>query len=160
SLTAGYNGAWTIQVIDSTHFTYTDTNQGASSLTPVNNQGAADVTVSPSTVTTLADGSVTISGKQFAAEAIRGVAYAPVAPTAAVLSASATTVPPGTPVTLTATLTNPQVTPTGTVTFIDQNTGSVLGQGTITTTVGVTRATFTATLIGNHLISAYYAGGG
>jgi hypothetical protein len=160
ALTAGYNGAWSIHVIDSTHFTYNDTNTGASSLTPVNNQGAADATVSPNIITTLADGSVTIGGSTKAAEGLRGVAYAPVAPTGVVLSASATTVSPGTPVTFTATLSNPQVTPTGNVTFIDQNTGTILGQGTISTTGGVTKASFTATLVGNHLVSAYYAGGG
>jgi hypothetical protein len=161
ALTSGYNGTWTITVIDSTHFTYTDTN--ASNLATVNNQGATDVAVSPNIVATLADGSVTIGSSTFAAQGIRGAAFAPVAPTTINLTvngASSVTVPPGTAVTFVATLNNPQVTPTGVVTFIDQNTSTVLGQGTITTIGGVTSATFSTTLVGDHFVTAYFAGGG
>ena len=167
TLNAGYNGAWQVTVLSSTQFTYNDTNTGASGLATVTNQGGADVTVSPTTLVTLADGTFTDTNagtsnfnKQFALEGFRGVAYAPVAPTSVVLSSSAATVPPGAQVTLTAKLTNSQITPTGTVTFIDQNTNTVLGQGTISTTGGVTSATLTTTLVGNHFISAYFAGGG
>jgi hypothetical protein len=162
-LTDGYNGAWTVTVIDSTHFTYTDTNAHGSGLGTVTNQGAADVAVSPATVAKLADGTVTIGGSDYAAQGIRGVALAPVAPTAVTLTvngSSMVTVPPGTPVTFVATLSNSQVTPTGVATFIDQNTNTVLGQATITTMGGVTSATFTTTLVGNHRVNAYFPGGG
>jgi hypothetical protein len=159
----GYNGTWNITVLDSTHFTYTDTNAHGTGLSEVDSQGAADVAVTPSIATSLADGSVTIAGSTYAAEGLRGVAFAPVAPTLvdlAVNGSSSTTVSPGTPVTFVATLSNAQVTPTGVVTFIDQNTNTVLGQGTITTVNGVTSATLTTTLVGNHLVSAYFSGGG
>jgi hypothetical protein len=161
ALTQGYNGSWTVTVIDSTHFTYTDTH--ASNLATVNNQGAADVAVSPTVVASLADGSVTIGASTFAAQGIRGVSFAPVAQTQIVLTvngASSTTVPPGTSVNFFATLTTPQVTPTGVVTFIDQNTNTVLGQGTITTIGGVSSASFSTTLVGDHFVTAYFAGGG
>jgi Bacterial Ig-like domain (group 3) len=159
----GYNGRWTITVLDSTHFTYTDTNAQGTGLATVTNQGAADVAVSPTIAATLADGSVTINGSTYAAQGIRGVAFAPVAPTIvnlAVNGSPSTTVSPGTPITFVATLNNSQVTPTGVVTFIDQSTNTVLGQGTISTTGGITSATFTTTLVGNHLVTAYFAGGG
>jgi hypothetical protein len=156
ALTSGYNGSWTVTVIDSTHFTYTDTN--ASGLATVVNQGAADAAVSPAIVATLADGTTVASdGHAYAAQGIRGVAFAPVAPTSVGLTFSPDNPePPGTPVTFTATLTNAQVTPTGMVTFIDQNTGTVLGQAPIQSG----SATFTTVLVGNHYVSAYYAGGG
>jgi Ca2+-binding RTX toxin-like protein len=50
-------------------------------------------------------------------------------------------------------------TPTGTVTFMDGKT--VLGTGTLTTTNGVTTATFSTTklAVGSHAITAVYAGG-
>jgi hypothetical protein len=159
----GYNGSWNITVLDPTHFTYTNTNAHGIGLAEVDNQGAADVAVFPSKVAYLADGSVTISGSTYAAQGIRGAAFAPVAPTVvslAVNGSSSTTVSPGTPVTFVATLNNAQVTPTGLVTFIDQNTHTVLGQGTIITVNGVTLASLTTTLVGNHLVSAYFAGGG
>ena len=162
-VTDGYNGTWNITVLDSTHFTYTDTNANGSGLATVTNQGAADVAITPTTVATLANGSVTIGGSTYAAQGIRGIAFAPVAPTIvnlAVNGSTSTTVSPGTPVTFVATLNNAQVTPTGEVTFIDQNTDTVLGQGAISTTGGVTSASFTTTLVGNHLVTAYFAGGG
>jgi hypothetical protein len=159
----GYNGSWQINVLDSTHFTYTDTNPSGSGLGTVTNQGAADVAVSPTIVATLADGSTMIGVDSFAAQGIRGVAFAPAAPTAIGLTVdggSSTTVPPGTAVTFVATLDNPQVTPAGLVTFIDQNTNTVLGQAPIVTMNGVTSATFVDTLVGNHFVTAYFAGGG
>ncbi len=169
AITSGYNGTWTIHVIDSTHFTYSDTNSGASSLSQVNNQGAADVIVNPNTIATLPGGSVTIAGKTFADVGLRGVSFAPVAATNVSLKVNgggSATVSPGTNVTFTATLTNAQVGAAGlngdTVTFIDQNTMTVIGQATISTTGGVTTASFTTTtpLVGNHVVSAYFAGGG
>src|SRR5262249_21335594 len=109
-VTDGYNGTWTITVLDSTHFTYVDTNAHGTDLAPVDGQGAANVAVSPTIVATLADGSVTIGGNTYAAQGIRGLAFAPVAPTVvslAVSGSSDTTVAPGTPVTFVATLSNP-----------------------------------------------------
>jgi hypothetical protein len=161
--TSGYNGSWHITVLDPTHFTYTDTNPDGSNLATVNNQGAADVAVSSSTIAHLADGSVVIGTGMFAAQGLRGVSFAPVAPTSISLTAngaSKTIVPPGTPVTFVATLTNAQVTPTGVVSFIDLNTNTVVGQGTITTIGGVTSASLTTTLVGNHQVTAYFPGGG
>lgn len=162
-LTDGYNGSWTVNVTSATTFTYTDTNQHGTGLATVTDQGAADVPVTPSTVVTLKNGSVTIGSNTFAAQGLRGVSFAPAAPTFIGLTAngdSSTTVPPGTPVTFVATLSNKQVVPTGLVTFIDQNTNTVLGQAPITTVNGVTSATFVATLVGNHRVTAYFAGGG
>ncbi len=162
-VTDGYNGSWTITVVDATHFTYRDTNPHGTNLATVANQGAADVALTPTTVATLADGSVTIGSKSYAARGLRGLAFAPVSPTVVSLTANGathTTVPPGTPVTFVATLSNPQVTPTGVITFIDQNTNTVLGQAPITSMNGVTSATFTATLVGSHRVTAYFPGGG
>jgi hypothetical protein len=131
-VTDGYNGTWVIHVIDSTHFTYTDTNTHGTGLADATGQGAADAAVNPTTILTLADGSVTIGANDFAAQGLRGVAFAPVAPTTNTLTFSpANPETPGTQVAFTATLTNTQVTPTGVVTFIDRNTNTVLGQGTI-----------------------------
>jgi hypothetical protein len=167
ALTNGYNGSWVIHVIDSTHFTYTDSNAGATTLATVTNQGSADVALvgannnAPATIITQANGSLTIGGNNYATIGLRGIAFAPVAPTAVNLTFSPPNPEnPGTAVTFTATLTNPEVTPTGVVSFLDLNTGTVLGSGTISTTAGVTTAQFTTTLVGNHFISAYFAGGG
>jgi hypothetical protein len=161
AISSGYNGVWQITVVDSTHFTYSDTNAGASGLSQVNNQGAADVIISPTTLQQLASGSDTVGNKSFGAIGLRGVAFAPVAATSLVLSQTpGNPLNPGTPVTLTATLSNSQVLPTGTVTFIDLNTNTVLGSGAISTTSNVTTATFTTTFVGNHYVQAYFAGGG
>jgi hypothetical protein len=161
AITSGYNGAWSITVVDSTHFTYTDTNSGGSGLGTVTNQGAAGVTVAGNIIEQLAAGSDTINGKTYGEIGLRGIAFAPVAATSVTLSQSpANPLTPGSPVTLTATLTNSEVLPTGTVTFIDLNTNTILGQGTISTTGGVTTASFTTTLVGNHYVSAYFSGGG
>jgi hypothetical protein len=154
AITGGYNGSWVITVVDSTHFTYTDTNSGASSLAEVTNQGAADVALTATTVTSLATG----TNGAVAAVGLRGVAFAPVAPTSVSLSQSpANPLTPGTPVTLTATLINAQITNlSGQVAFIDNNTNTVLGFGTISGN----QASLTTTLVGNHFVSAYFAGGG
>ena len=162
-VTDGYNGSWNITVVDPTHFTYRDNNPHGTNLATFTNQGATDVGLTSTTIATLADGSVTIGTKTYAARGLRGLAFAPVSPTVVSLTANGathTTVPPGTPVTFVATLSNPQVTPAGVVTFIDQNTNTVLGQAPIMTMNGVTSATFTATLVGNHRVAAYFPGGG
>src|SRR5262249_2872268 len=70
---------------------------------------------------------------------------------------------PGAQVTFTATLSNTQVGAAGlqgnTVTFTDLNTNTVLGTGTINSS-GVATFSTSAALIGNHFVSAYFAGGG
>jgi hypothetical protein len=157
ALTQGYNGHWVIHVIDSTHFTYTDTNSGASGLAPVNNQGSAGNIVAGTIIVTQANGTNTIGGTAYANIGLRSVAFAPVAATTVTLTASATTVPPGTSVTYTATLSNPQVSSlSGSVEFIDVSTNTALGSAAI---VG-NQATFPFTFVGNHYIVAYFAGGG
>jgi large repetitive protein len=161
AITTGYNGAWSITVVDATHFTYTDTNSGANNLGTINNQGAADVTVNGSIIQTLASGTDVVGGKNFADIGLRGVSFAPVAATSITLTQSpANPLSPGTPVTLTATLSNSQVIPTGEVTFVDANTNTVLGEGAIGTSGGVTTATLTTTLVGDHYVQAYFSGGG
>ena len=186
AITSGYNGAWTITVVDSTHFTYTDTNSGASNLATVINQGAADGaiqtdasqagtysnfgigagagnTLGGTIIQALASGSDTVGSKSVGDVGLRGIAFAPVAATGVTLSQSpANPLSPGSAVTLTATLTNSQVTPSGQVAFIDQNTNTVLGFGTISTTGGVTTASLTLPtgVIGNHFVKAYFGGGG
>ena len=163
AITSGYNGAWSITTIDSTHFTYTDTNTNASNLATVTNQGAADATVNATTVQTLAAGSDIVGSKAVGDVGLRGVAFAPVAATSVTLAQSpANPLSPGTALTLTATLTNAQVTPSGQVAFIDQNTDTVLGFGAISTTAGVSTATLNLPtgVVGNHYIKAYFGGGG
>jgi len=73
------------------------------------------------------------------------------------LTASATTVVTGAPVTLTATLTATTATPTGTVTFLDGMT--TLGTGTLNGS-GVAPFSATALAIGTHSITAQYAATG
>src|SRR5262249_14768272 len=86
-VTDGYYGSWTSTRIDSTQFTYTDTNpHGTGLATDTSGKGAADVAVQYTTVATLADGSVTIDNKDYAARGLRGVAFAPVAPTTVALT--------------------------------------------------------------------------
>jgi hypothetical protein len=162
-VTDGYNGSWHIMNVDPVMhtFQYMDTNVHGTGLATVTGVGAADVAVTPTTIRTLANGSVTIGGMTYAAQGLRGVAFAPVDPTTVTLTFSpGNPLAPGTPVTFTATLTNPEVTPAGVVTFIDQKTNTVLGQGTITTSGGVSTASFTTVLVGNHTVKAYFAGGG
>ena len=105
----------------------------------------------------------TIGTKTYEAIGLRGISFAPVAATNVSLAQSPVNpLQPGTGVTLTATLTNTEVTPTGQVAFIDENTGIVLGFGTITTTLGVTSASLNLPtgMVGNHYVQAYFAGGG
>ncbi len=168
AITTGYNGAWQITVIDSTHFTYVDTN--GSGLAEFTNQGAANVVIHTDTdydgqggtvIQALAGGTDTVNGSTNADIGLRGVAFAPVAATSVTLTQSpANPLSPGTTVTLTATLANSQVTPSGTVAFIDQNTNTVLGEAPITTTSGVSTAVFSTVLVGNHYVQAYFSGGG
>jgi hypothetical protein len=169
-LNQGYNGAWTITVTGTNTFTYNDTNSGASSLGTFSNQGGTDVTVTPTNVLPpQANGTVTIGDSSFAAIGLRGVAFAPVAATTMTLDvsvnggngASSVTVSPGTNVTFNATLTNPEVADLSglTVTFIDQNTNTVIGTG-IVGLDGVAHFMTTTPLVGNHIVQAYFAGGG
>jgi hypothetical protein len=168
ALTNGYNGAWSITITGTNTFTYNDTNPGAAGLGPVNNQGGADGTLTATTILSQANGSVTIGTGAHAAIAMRGVAFAPVAATNVSLDvdgSASETVSPGTNVTFNATLANTQVGTAGlaglTVTFIDQNTNTVIGTG-IVGAVAPSVASFTTTtpLIGNHIVQAYFAGGG
>jgi hypothetical protein len=168
ALTTGYNGAWSITVTGTNTFTYNDTNPGASGLGSVDNQGGADVTVNATTILSQANGSVTIGTGTHAAIAMRGVAFAPVAATNVSLDvdgSASETVSPGTNVTFNATLSNTQVGTAGlaglTVTFIDQNTNTVIGSGIVgVVTPGVASFTTTTSLVGNHIVQAYFAGGG
>ena len=73
------------------------------------------------------------------------------------LTASATTVVTGTPVTLTATLTATTGTPTGTITFLDGTT--TLGTGALNAS-GVNTLTTAALALGTHSITAVYAATG
>jgi hypothetical protein len=161
----GFNGVWTITGVSGNSFTYTDSN--ASNLATVTGSGVTDLFLSPTIIQTVADGNDGPTHAANAAQALRGVAFAPVAATTvSLVFTPANPVTPGAQVTFTATLSNPQVGAAGlngnTVTFIDQNTNTVLGQGTISTTGGVTTATFSTSpvLIGNHFVVAYFAGGG
>ncbi len=135
AITTGYNGAWSITVVDSTHFTYSDTNAGASNLATVSNQGAADDTVAGSIIVDLNSGSATVAGKAVGAIGLRGVSFAPVAATSVTLTQTPpnSQLSPGATVTLIASLINPQIGPTGVVTFINANNNSILGQGAIST---------------------------
>lgn len=165
ALTQGYNGSWVVTVIDSTHFTYNDTNTGATALTPIANKGAANRAVTPTVILSQPTGNNTfyngnVAGSSFASIGLRGIAFAPVAPTTVSLSQSPTNpLTPGASVTLTATLTNPQVAAlTGQVAFIDQNTNTILGFGPINNNQA--SLTINGGLVGNHLVSAYFGGGG
>src|SRR5262249_11118715 len=91
---------------------------------------------------------------------IRGVAFAPVAPTSITLGVSNAAPAIGASVTFTATLSTTAGTPTGTVVFRDLFTNTVLGSGVLSTTGGVTAATFTKrSVAGTYNVSAYYGGG-
>jgi hypothetical protein len=165
ALLQGYNGSWVITVIDATHFQYNDTNANAAALTPVSNKGAANRAVTPTTILALPTGNNTfyngtVPGSSYASIGLRGIAFAPVAPTGVTLSQSpANPLTPGANVTLTATLTNAQVASlSGQVAFIDENTDAILGFGPI---VGNQASlTIAGGLVGNHYVSAYYGGGG
>src|SRR5262249_6728034 len=151
ALNQGYNGAFGIQSIsgDRKSFTYIDTNSGASNLAAAaSNQGSFDETLAPTSLVVQANGSVTVHNKTFAKIGLRGVTFAPVAATAVGLTVnggSSATVSPGTNVTFVATLTNSQVGVGGlvndTVSFIDQNTNTVIGSATVVNNAGVATAT-------------------
>jgi hypothetical protein len=174
----GFNGVWQITAVSGNTFSYTDGNTLVDVTTP---QGVTDLWLNSGSVggttdpypapaasqifQTFADGTLTASASH-AQDALRGVAFAPVAATTLtslqVNGGSSATVSPGTNVTFTVHVANPEtgVTLTGLkVTFIDLTTNSVIGQGTID---GSGNATFTTTtpLVGNHTVSAYFAGGG
>jgi hypothetical protein len=167
--TGGYNGVFTISGTPTDNgdgtfsFSYTAATSGLGTISNPS-KGVTDLFVSPTTIQTQANGTGPTS---HAAVGLRGVAFAPVAPTTVSLAFTpANPVTPGAQVTFTATLSNSQVGASGlngnTVTFIDQNTNTVLGTGTISTTGGVTTATFSTSpaLVGNHFVVAYFAGGG
>jgi len=164
AITTGYNGSWNITVIDSTHFTYNDTNSGASGLpATTTSQGAANLVVTASTLISQNNGTDTVGSKTYGAIGLRGVSFAPVAATSVVLTQSpANPLSPGTGVTLTATLSNLQITSlSGIVTFIDQNTNTVLGSATIgAITANEAILTLPTGVVGNHYVQAYFAGGG
>jgi hypothetical protein len=183
----GFNGVYQITAIDTVNntFSYTDNNTLTDVTTPqgvtdlwldsgaVGNAGGTGASgnglTSPQPaasqiVATLAGGQ--LGTTKFGTETYRGVAFAPVAATALsnfqVNGASSVTVSPGTNVQFTVHVANPQagVTLSGLkVTFIDQNTNTVIGQGTIN---GSGDASFTTTtpLVGNHTVKAFFAGGG
>src|SRR5260370_38056805 len=50
ALTMGYNRAWSITVTRANTFIYSDNNSGAARLDPVDDQGGADVTLTPSLI--------------------------------------------------------------------------------------------------------------
>jgi hypothetical protein len=166
--TGGYNGFFTISGTptdngDGTfNFSYMDGN--ASGLATITNPplGVTDLQVLPTIVQTLADGT-DASSISNAAQGLRGVSFAPTQPTTVdtllVNGASTVTVAPGTNVTFTVNVSNPQVSVDGLlVTFIDQTNNTIIGQGTITG--GVASFTTTTPLVGNHTVAAYFAGGG
>jgi hypothetical protein len=168
----GFNGVWDATVsADGTQITYADPNSPAnvsgSGMVGVwlNTGSIGDPTNDPypqpaasQTLQTFADGTLTASASK-AQHALRGVAFAPVAATTVTVNVdgvSSETVPSNTTVTFTANVSNPQVTPTGKVTFIDETTNGILGQGTISGGV----ATLKIALAGQHIVKAYFAGGG
>jgi hypothetical protein len=166
ALSSGFNGAFAIASIsgDRTQFTYADNNATQPSGT-VNNQGSFDATLTPTTLQSPGTASTVIGTKHVAALGLRGVAFAPVAPTSVSLGQSPSNpLTPGTSVTLTATLTNAQIaTLSGQVAFINENikaqgAAAVLGFATI---VGNQASlTLPTGLVGNTFVSAYFAGGG
>src|SRR5262249_16185729 len=175
----GFNGVWNATVsADGLSFTYTDSNSGVTSLgTAVGNgtvgqwlnTGSVGSAIDPypapagsQTIQTFADGTLSANAAK-AQHALRGVAFAPVAATtvgATLVNGSASvTVAPNTPVTLSATVSNSQsgVNVNGLkVTFVDLTTNTSLGQATIS---GGT-AQLNVSLAGQHIIRAYFAGGG
>jgi hypothetical protein len=72
------------------------------------------------------------------------------------LTASATTITANTPVLLTATVTGNGGVPTGEVTFMDGTTN--IGGGSLNTTTGVATLSIAALAVGQHSITAVYAG--
>jgi hypothetical protein len=177
----GYNGVWQITATGGSAgtgftFSYTDTTSGLTNasggvtdnwLNSGSVGGSSDpypVPASSQIFQTMADG--TDGATASAAQALRGVSFAPVAATTLtnfqVNGGSSATVSPGTNVNFTVHVSNPQsgVTLTGLpVTFIDQTTNSIIGQGTINSSGDVTFTT-TTPLVGNHTVGAFFGGGG
>lgn len=181
-VTGGDNGTFQVTVTGTNTFTYTDGNTGLVSLSNAGGVGSADAAITSdlsqasnyqslgiginnsnsgnynslsaetfggTIVETLAGGSESIGSKSYADVGLRGVAFAPVAATTVTLANNSGT--------LTATLTNSQVTPSGQVAFINENTGAVLGFGTIS---GSTATLPASTVVGDAYVEAYFAGGG
>ena len=126
------------------------------------NNNSLTSTFGGTVIEALASGSDLVGTKFYGDIGLRGVAFAPVAATSIILTQSPSDpLSPTTSVTLTATLTNSQVTPSGQVAFIDENTNTVLGFGTISTSSPYTATlTLSSGLVGNHYVQAYFAGGG
>jgi hypothetical protein len=175
--TGGFNGVYQITAIDTVNntFSYTDNNTLTDVTTP---QGATDLWLNSGSIGGASDHYPTPSGAQIvqtladgaqggnALVALRGVSFAPVAATTLsnfqVNGGSSATVSPGTNVTFTVHVANPQtgVVLTGLeVTYIDQTTNTIIGQGTID---GSGNASFTTStpLVGNHTVKVFFAGGG
>ncbi len=87
-----------------------------------------------------------------AAAGIRGIAFATVAPTSVTLANNTGT--------LTATLTNSQVTPSGQVAFINATTGTLIAYGSISGSAPYTASILASAVVGNAYVEAYFAGGG
>ncbi len=170
ALNQGYNGDFSLTLVsansDGTYtYTYTDTNSGANNLAEIDNTGAADQTLTGTVIAEANSGQDVIAGKDYGDIGLRGVAFAPVAATSVTLTQSpANPLTPGTAVTLTAKLSNPE---TGVnlngdvVTFIDQNTNTVLGTAIVgTTTSDEAILNLPIGVFGDHYVQAYFAGGG
>src|SRR5262249_7106655 len=129
--TGGFNGNWVITSVNGNSFSFVDTNPGTANIPTAGASALTSLYLTPTIVETLSDGTVTVPKGIFAAQGLRGVAFAPVAATAinlVVNGGSSATVTPGTSVTLTATLSNAQVASlAGKVSFIDQTTGLSIG---------------------------------
>ena len=175
------DGTFQINVIDSTHFTYSDASATVS-ITNAGGVGSADAAITSdlsqagayqsfgigingsnggnynslaetyggTIVQTVAGGTDGSINK--ADVGIRGIAFATVAPTTVTLANNSGT--------LTATLANSQVTPSGQVAFINATTGTLIGYGTISGTGTYTASISASSVVGNAYVEAYFAGGG
>ena len=160
----GFNGIFTVSGSGNT-WTYTDTHSFTGLATSLTNVGAAQAIVSGTIIAEANAGTDAIGSKNVGDVGLRGVAFAPVAATTVTLSQSpANPLTPGAGVTLTAVLSNPQagVNVNGdVVTFIDQNTNTVLGQAIVGASVSNEAIlTLSNGVVGNHYVQAYFAGGG
>jgi hypothetical protein len=172
----GFNGVWNATIsADGLSFTFTDNN----ALTDVSGSGVVGVWLNTGSVggaldpqpvpastqilQSMSDGTLSANPAK-AQHALRGVSFAPVAASAMssfqVDGTTSETVTPGTTVHFSVHVSNPQsgVTLTGLkVTFIDVTTNTVLGQGAID---GSGNAQLAIALTGQHIVKAYFAGGG
>jgi hypothetical protein len=171
----GFNGVWMVTSVTSNSFSYTDSNPltdvpTASALAVTDlwlNSGATGGALDPQPVPsssqiiqTFADGTLTASASK-AQHALRGVSFAPLAATTVgatlVDGMASETVSPGAGVNVTVAVSNSEASVNGlNVTFVDLTTNTSLGQATITSGT----ATLTVHLNGQHIIRAYFAGGG